>query len=71
MSIGDGDVLQYWQEIVLSVTRPSISKVSLYTLTWSQNGIQQSCNIRQPIGIATSRVAQLRQLFFIYGFGNT
>ena len=38
-------------------------------LTWSQNGIQQSRDVRQPIGIATSRVAQLRQLFFIYGFG--
>jgi len=44
-------------------------KVSLYTLTWSQNGIQQSRDVRQPIGIATSRVAQLRQLFFIDGFG--
>jgi len=45
------------QEIVLSVTRPSITKVSLYTLTWSQNGVQQSRGVRQPIGIATSRVA--------------
>jgi len=51
------------------VTRPSKTKVSLYTLTWSQNGVQQSRDVRQPIGIETSRVAQLRQLFFIYGFG--
>jgi len=56
-SIGDGDVLQYWKEIVLSVTGPSITKVSVYTLTWSQNGVQQSRDVRQPIGIATSRVA--------------
>ena len=27
-SIGDGDVLQYWYEIVLSVTRSSITKLS-------------------------------------------
>jgi len=37
-------------------------------MTWSQNGVQQSRNVHQPIGIATSHVAQLRQLFFIYGF---
>jgi len=36
-----------------------------YTLTWSQNGVQQSGGVRQPIGIATSRVAQLPQLLFI------
>jgi len=42
--------------------------VRVYTLFWSQNGVQQSRGIRQPIGIATSRVAQLRQLLFIYGF---
>jgi len=35
------------------------------TLTWSQNGVQQSRDVRQPIGIATSRVAQLGQLLFI------
>ena len=29
------------------------------------------CDVRQPIGIETSRVAQLRQLFFVYGFDPT
>jgi len=42
-----------------------------HTLFWNQNGVQQSRGIRQPIGIATSRVAQLRQLLFMYDFGDS
>jgi len=64
---GDGDV-NVGDVDVLSVTRPSVTKDSI---RWPgvKNGVQQSRDVRQPIGIATSRVAQLRQLLFIYGFG--
>ena len=63
-------MLTFVSDIAIFVLKRDVKlQLTNYMLTWSQNGVQQSRDVRQPIGIATSRVAQLRQLFFIYGFG--
>jgi len=79
-SVGDCDECRWrWRVSVTSVSGESpwrwgfavlvrdrsFRNKGLDKLTWSQNGVQQSGDVRKPIGIATSRVAQLRELLFI------
>jgi len=60
-------IIRQFCKILVSVSVTSLAYLTLHSLAWSQDGDQQSRDVRQPTGIATSRVAHLRQLLFIHG----